>query len=128
MLPSEYVPVAVNCWLVPNGSARVCGFSVIEIRVGAGTVIVVEPLIPVAVAVTVPFPSARLSAKPVSLASLLIANTLEDDELQRTDDKICVLPPVNVPVATKSCCIPTGTDGVAGEMAMLVSPVNLLVV
>jgi hypothetical protein len=108
--------------------ARLCGFKVIETSVGAGTVTVVEPLIPAALAVTVPLPSAALVAKPVSLASLLTANTLEDEDLHSTDDKICVLPPLKVPVATSNCCVPTGTDGVAGEIAMLVSPVNWLVV
>lgn len=104
-----------------------CGFKVIETSVGAGTVIVVEPLIPAALAVTVPLPSPTLVANPVSLASLLTANALEDEEFHSTDDRICGPPLLNVPVATRSCCVPTETDGVAGETAILISPTNLLV-
>ncbi len=99
-----------------------------DTSVGAGTVAVVEPLIPAAVAVTVVVPCVEVETYPLSLKSLLIVPTLEDDELHNTDERTCVPPPVNVPVAVRSCSDPRGTDGDEGVIVMLVSPDNLLVV
>jgi hypothetical protein len=58
VLPSEYVATASNCCVVPKGMASVCGLRVMETKAGAGTVTVVEPLTPAAVAVIVAVPCA----------------------------------------------------------------------
>ena len=66
---------------------RLGGVRVIETNVGAGTVTIVEPVTPVALAVTVAVPCASVVANPLSLASLLTADTLVADELHNTEDK-----------------------------------------
>jgi hypothetical protein len=106
---------------------RFVGFTAIETNAGTGTVIVVEPLIPAAVAVMVAVPSVTVAANPLSLASLLMLATLVKDELHKTEERTCVLPLLNVPVAVRSCCDPNGTDVDAGEINMLVRPLSLLV-
>jgi len=44
VLPSEYVPVASNCTLVPAGAEEFAGVTAMEISVAAVTVSVVEPV------------------------------------------------------------------------------------
>ena len=51
MLPSEYVPVAVNCWVAPFAMAGFAGATAIDTRVAVPTVNVVLPVTPVVVAV-----------------------------------------------------------------------------
>src|SRR5208282_3336857 len=53
VLPSLYVPVAVNCWVVPAEAEGFAGVTAIETSVGAVTVSVVEPLIPLVVGLTI---------------------------------------------------------------------------
>ena len=103
VLPTEYVPTTSNCCVVPSGTIGVCGLRVTESSEGASTVSVVEPLIPPAEALIVTVPCETVVTKPLLLASPLTVDTLADDELQRTDDSTCVLPLLNVPVATRSC-------------------------
>jgi hypothetical protein len=67
---------------------KVCGLKVSETSVGAGTVTIVESLIPSAVAMTVVLPNPVPVAKPVSLASLLIVKMLAEEEFHRAEDKI----------------------------------------
>ena len=81
MLPSEYVPVALNCCVVPKGRAGVCGFNVMETRDGGVTVRTAVPLTPTAVAVIVDEPAVSDATNPESLASLLILAPVGEDEL-----------------------------------------------
>jgi hypothetical protein len=64
VLPSVYVPVAVNCSLVPNGITGIAGVTAIETSTAGMMVSVVEPLIVPDVAVTVVLPNATLLAIP----------------------------------------------------------------
>src|SRR5208282_6636110 len=53
VLPSLYVPVAVNCCVVPAAIEGFAGVTAIETSVGAVTVSVVEPLMPLVVGLTI---------------------------------------------------------------------------
>ncbi len=64
VLPSVYVPVAVNCSVVPSGIVGIAGVTAIETSTAGLTVSVVEPLIVPDVAVTVVFPTTKLLATP----------------------------------------------------------------
>lgn len=87
-LPSEYLPVALNCCVVPKGRIGVCGFTAIETREGEGeTVRAAVPLTPEAVAVIVDVPAVRDVMNPASLTSLLTLATVGEDELHSTEDK-----------------------------------------
>ena len=44
--PSEYVPVAVNCWVAPAATLAVAGVTAIEFKVAAVTVMVAVPDFP----------------------------------------------------------------------------------
>jgi hypothetical protein len=81
--PSEYVPVAVNCWVAPTTMLAVVGVTAIEERVVAVTVMVVFPEILPEVALMMAEPAAMAVVKPV----LLTVATEVFDELQVT----CVL-------------------------------------
>lgn len=125
MLPSEYVPVAVNCWLVPNVTEGIGGSTVIETKVGGAVVTVrsVDPTIFPEVALIVLVPAASALASPCMPAALLIVATLELVELQVTDGvRLYVSPVLNVPVAVNCCVLPAATDGFAGVIAIEVNP------
>ena len=62
VLPSLYVPVAVNCCVLPAVTEGLAGATAIETNAGAVTVSVVEPLIPLRVALIVEVPFPRLFA------------------------------------------------------------------
>ena len=65
VLPSLYVPVAVNCWVRPAARVGLAGVTAIEVKVGGVTVRPVDPLTVPDVAVIVLVPCALLVAKPV---------------------------------------------------------------
>jgi hypothetical protein len=67
VLPSVYVPVAVNWLLLPKIMVGIAGVTVIESNAAALTVYVVEPLIPPELAVMIVCPAEALLAKPVLL-------------------------------------------------------------
>ena len=98
MLPSENVPVAVSCTLVPLAMDGFGGVTVIDVRTAAVTVTVVEPVTPACVAVTVPLPSLAPVTKPVGLT---VAEPVEV-QLNNGVVRICVVPSESVPVAV-SC-------------------------
>jgi len=81
---SVKVPVAVNCWLVPNAIEGVAGVTAIETSAAAVTARVVLPLIAAEVAVMVVDPTPALVAKPLLPAALLIVATVAADELHCT--------------------------------------------
>ena len=80
VVPSEYVPVAVNCWVAPAAMLGLAGVTAIEDRVAAVTVRVVFPEILPEVAVMVAVPAATAVARPL----LLTVATDVLDELQVT--------------------------------------------
>ena len=83
--PSEYVPVAVNCWLVPSAILGLDGAIARETRVAGVIVSVVLPEILPNVAVTVVGPADIEVANPFEPAALLIVAAARDEELQVTD-------------------------------------------
>ena len=90
VLPSEKVPIAVNCCVVPSGRLGLAGVIAIETRV-AGTTVTdwVEAVCPPTVAVTWTEPAAR----PVARPALERLTTLEL-ELEKVDElvRFCVEP------------------------------------
>ena len=88
LVPSEYVPVAVNCWVTPTGTLGLTGVTDIEDRVAGVTVRMVlpmeppfmEPLHVTEVAVMVVVPTEMAMARPL----LLTVATDVFDELQVT--------------------------------------------
>jgi hypothetical protein len=67
VVPSAYVPVAVNCWVVPRGMLRLAGVTAMDDRAAEVTVRVVLPEIVSKVAVMVAVPVATPVTKPVLL-------------------------------------------------------------
>jgi hypothetical protein len=67
VLPSLYVPVAVNCCVSPAATEAALGLTAIEISTGAVTVNPAVPLIVPAVAVTVVAPCVTPVATPLLL-------------------------------------------------------------
>ena len=65
--PSEYVPVAVNCWVVPATLVAVAGVTAMEDRVTAVTVRVAVPDFPLKAAVMVAEPAETAVARPLLL-------------------------------------------------------------
>jgi len=98
--PSLYVPVAVNCSVLPFGRLELLGVTPIDTSVAAVTVSGAEPdtLPKIALKVVVPCPAAV--ANPFDPAALLMLATAVEDELQVTCDvRFCVVPSLYVPVA-----------------------------
>lgn len=84
VLPSLYVPMAVNCCVPPGASATFCGVIEIETSCGLLTVRVVEAVTDPEVAVIVVVPPAALVTKPALPALLLMTATLVVLEFQVT--------------------------------------------
>jgi hypothetical protein len=63
-LPSVYVPVAVNCSVVPSGIDGIAGVTAIETSTAGVTVTVVDPEIAPNVAVTLLWPKPALPTSP----------------------------------------------------------------
>jgi hypothetical protein len=112
LVVSEYVPVAVNCWVVPTSMIRSAGVTAMEDRVAEFTVRVVlaEILPEVAVMVVVPIETAM--ARPV----LSTVATDGFDELQVTC-VVWVVPSEYVPVAVNRWGTPAGMLGLGGVTA-----------
>ena len=116
---SEYVPVAVNCRVVPSTTLGLAGVTAMETSVAAVTVSVVDPETPPDVAVIVVVPAATGVANPSEPAALLIVATPVVDELQVTVVvRFCVVPSENVPVAVNCLVVPLATLGLVGVTAM----------
>ncbi len=115
VVPSEYVPIAVNCLVVPAALVELEGVIEIDDSVAGVTVSVVEPDTLPDVAVTVDVPAARQDARPLDPAALLIAATVVLDELQVTDAvRFCVVPSEYVPVAVNCLVVPQALVGLEG--------------
>jgi hypothetical protein len=89
VLPSVYVPVAVNCCFSPAGTDGDAGVTAIEVSTAAVTVNVAAPWMVPDVAVIVAVPFATLVASP----PLLIVAIVVADEVQVTVlVRFCVVP------------------------------------
>jgi hypothetical protein len=80
LVPSEYTPEALNCWVAPTRMLGLAGVTDKEARVAEVTVRVLLPEIVPEVAVMVAVPGAMALARP--LLSTVAADVL--DELQMT--------------------------------------------
>jgi len=98
VVPSEKVPMALNCWEVSMAIAGLSGWSVIF--TSEMTVKMVEAETFPNIAVICAEPAATAVAAPTLPAVLLMVATAALAELQVTDEvKFCVVPSENVPVA-----------------------------
>ncbi len=115
VLPSLYVPVAVNCWVAPFGMDAVPGVTAIEVST-AVTVNVAVPVIFPELAVIVTVPAATPVANPVCCPTVAIAVL---DEVQLADVvRFFVLPSLYVPVAVNCWVEPAPIEAVPGVTAM----------
>jgi hypothetical protein len=80
LVPSEKMPMAVNCWLTPTGMLELAGVTDMEDSAAEVTVRVVLPEILPEVAVMVAVPTKEAAARPL----LLTVATNVFDELQVT--------------------------------------------
>ena len=115
IVPSENVPVAVNCWVDATDMSGLAGVTAMADKVAELTVkVMLSEIVPeVAVMVVVPF--AMAVARPL----LLTVATDVLDELQMTWAVISwVVPSENVAVAVNCWVAPPGTLGLAGVTAM----------
>ncbi len=127
VLPSEKVPVATNCIVVPGAIDAVNGE--IEIAPNAAVVTVkvaLEEMLPeVAVTVDEPIPVAIASPK-VPFALIATSDGLPD--VHCTDAvRFCMLPSVKVPVAASCTLVPSANDALAGDTASEASAAALTV-
>jgi len=89
VLPLLYVPVAVNCWVLPAATEALAGVTESEVKTAAVTVSVAEPVIAPDLAVMVVVPGATVVANPLALIfAIVVADELQFAELVR----FCVLP------------------------------------
>ena len=116
--PSEYVPVTVNCRVVPNAMLGLDGIIARETSVACVTVRVVLPEMPPNVAVMVVDPTATGVANPFEPAALLMAATDDADEPQVTAVvRFCVEPSEYVPVTVNCWVVPNAMLGLDGVIA-----------
>ncbi len=89
MLPLLYVPVAVNCWVLPAATEALAGVTESEVKTAAVTVSVAEPVIAPDLAVMVVVPGATVVASPLALIfAIVVADEFHSAVLVR----FCVLP------------------------------------
>src|SRR5438270_10401261 len=103
VLPSVYVPVAVNCWVVPLTIDAFAGFIAMEDTIGGVTVNVAVPATLPEVAVMVVLPGLTLDASP---EVLIVAVDAFEEFHVAVEVRSCWLPSLNVPVAKNCCWIP----------------------
>jgi hypothetical protein len=89
VLPSLYVPVAVNCWLVEGVMVELAGVTAIETRTGALTVKDVAPLTGPDVAVMVVAPMDAAVAMP---PELMLATEVAEEVQITLLLRFCIVP------------------------------------
>jgi hypothetical protein len=116
VLVSEYVPVAVNCSLVPLAIDGPTGVTAIDTSVAAATVSVSGGLVtPLNAAVICDVPTPMPVAKP---AELIVATPVVPDTHVACVVRFCVLVSEYVPVAVNCCVSPLAIDGLTGVTAI----------
>jgi len=113
--PSEYVPVAVNCWVRPGRTLGLAGVTAMESSSGDSTVSPVFPVTPPDVAEMVVVPSATVVARP---PAAMVAVAGVDDVQVAEAVRSSVEPSVYVPTAVNCCGSPAATTGFAGVTAI----------
>jgi hypothetical protein len=125
---SEYVPDAVNCFVVCVAMLGLVGFTAMDTSVAGVTVSKVEPAMFPDVAVIVVEPAASDVANPFEPDELLIAATDAVDELHVTVAvRSCVVLSENVPVATNCWFVFLTMVGLVGVMAIDTSVADVTV-
>lgn len=119
LLPSVYLPVAVNCCVVFTGIDDAAGETLIELKLTAATVTsrLANPwIVPdFAVIVTVPL------ITPVAIPFELMLAIAESEELQTTEPVMSLLlPSENLPVAVNCWVAPAPMAVVPGDTCILV--------
>jgi hypothetical protein len=119
VLPSVYVPVAVNCCVVPRAIAGLCGLIAIETSAAGFTTSVADPLTEPELMPIVVVPVPTEVANPAVPVLLLMVATVAAVELQwPVWVRSCMLPSVYVPVAVNCCVVPKGIVAVGGLIAI----------
>ena len=123
LLPSRYVPMAVNCWVAPTATVEVAGVTATDASTGAEVTLKdAVPLMDPAPAVIVVVPADTAKARPGFPGSLvMVAAPVE--ELQITEAMVCVLLSLKRPVATKRT-VPPGSaiEALAGAREIETRP------
>src|SRR5208337_4135035 len=122
---SEYVPVAVNCWVCPLRTQGLAGVTAIDCSTAALTVITVEPLILPSVALMFDVPVATAVARP---ALVMVATEVVAEAQVTWLVRFCVVLSEYVPVAVNCSVCPFGTLGLRGVMAIDCSTAALTVI
>src|SRR5208337_1565110 len=122
---SEYVPVAVNCWVCPLGTLGLPGVTAIDCSTAALTVITVEQLILPSVALMVDGPVATAVANP---PLVMVATDVVAEAQVTWLVRFCVVLSEYVPVAVNCCVCPLGTLGLPGVTAIDCSTAALTVI
>jgi hypothetical protein len=115
VLASVYVPVAVNCCVLPLAIDGFAGVTAIDTNVAAVTVNVVLPETVPEVAWMVVDPVPAALARP---AALIVATVAAEELHVAVLVRFCVLASVYVPVAVNCCVLPLAIDGFAGVTAI----------
>ena len=115
VLPSEYVPVALNWAVVPFAIDGLAGDTAIDTSAAAVTFKGVLPLTDPDLAVMVVAPTAAPVATPVAP---MVATLLAEDVQFAEDVRSWVLPSEYVPVALNWAVVPFAIDGLAGDTAI----------
>jgi hypothetical protein len=113
VVPSLYVPVAVNCRVVPFAIEVLAGVTAMETSVGV-TVRLVEPLIDPKVALMFVLPAVTAVARPALMVATVVLVEVQDTVLVR----FCVLPSLYVPVAVNCWVVPLAIEVLAGVTAI----------
>ena len=112
---SEYIPVAVNCRVVPRAIDGFSGVTAMDTSAAGVIVSAVEHKTLPIVAVIVVRPVAAEVAKPREPAALLTVATPPSEEFQVTNAvRSCVVLSEYVPVAVSCCAVPSAKLGLAG--------------
>jgi hypothetical protein len=115
LVPSEYMPNAVNCWVAPTGMLGLAGVTDMEARVAEVTVRAVLPVIVPEAAVMVAVAATAVVAKPL----LLTVATDVLDEVQMTSVVISwAVPSEYKPEAANCWVTPPGMLRLAGVTDM----------
>jgi hypothetical protein len=115
VLASLYVPVAVNCCLVPTAIEAFPGVTAIDTSTGAVTANVAEPVMLPSAAMRLDWPVFTPVARPLGV----IAATPGADELHAAVlVRFCALPSLYVPVAANCCVFPAAIEAFPGVTAI----------
>ncbi len=120
--PSEKVPMAVNCCVLPRGINDAAGVMVIDVSTAGVTERVADELTESNVALMSVVPVLTEVASPLVAASLLIVATdwFDDDQVAHVV-KLCTVLSARVPAAVNFCVVPKAILAVIGLITIVVT-------